>query len=279
MSPADSAALTGSLCQWRKAADGRLPAGSSPEKAAAQRRLSASRPRGPHVEMAAAAPSRRRLSLGRRGLEPAGSRRGVARTTQCWLWLASATALLHATAFGCGTTWAGLRAVPQTRPRRLRVPAGATNGGSEQLSTLTVVVDEDAENSQDSNGIKVGRIGGRTAGRKVPPRPTEVRPPPASSTEQGEGPLGALKTVAAVLLALWLGRALLEFTLFSSQDTDTYYVSSRSMVAVTTIDENGQRRTNVQEDSNVRTNIPGLRKGDTVVLPSLAPFGYFDGYQ
>lgn len=144
---------------------------------------------------------------------------------------------------------------------------------------MTVVVDEDAENSQDSNGIKVGRIGGRTAGRKVPPRPTEVRPPPASSTEQGEGPLGALKTVAAVLLALWLGRALLEFTLFSSQDTDTYYVSSRSMVAVTTIDENGQRRTNVQEDSNVRTNIPGLRKGDTVVLPSLAPFGYFDGYQ
>lgn len=84
--------------------------------------------------------------------------------------------------------------------------------------------------------------------------------------------------VALVLLALAKLTGAV-FTDSSGEPQDTYYVSSRSMVAITTIGEDGQRRTEVKEDSDVRTNIRGLSSGD---VKNLAPppgiFGYLDRY-
>ncbi|CAK0800954.1 unnamed protein product [Prorocentrum cordatum] len=61
---------------------------------------------------------------------------------------------------------------------------------------------------------------------------------------------------------------------------DTYYFSSRSMVAVTTVDESGNRKTDVKQDQSVRTNIPGLRGGDSNTQRLLSPestlFGMLD---
>mmetsp|Transcript_5817 Transcript_5817/g.11677 ORF Transcript_5817/g.11677 Transcript_5817/m.11677 type:complete len:220 (+) Transcript_5817:39-698(+) len=133
----------------------------------------------------------------------------------------------------------------------------------------------DAEAQRRSPGVR--RLGGRGApGKAAPGRPTQA----AASGEvaEEEGP-DVFKTVAAVLLALFLGRAVLGGMLFGGVgggDQDTYYFSSRSMVSVTTLGEDGQRRTSVKEDSSVRTNIPGLQAGDRAFTSQrLLPFDPF----
>eukprot|EP00439_Symbiodinium_sp_Y106_P040380 s2804_g4.t4 len=62
----------------------------------------------------------------------------------------------------------------------------------------------------------------------------------------------AFGQVLSVLLALWLGRFVLELNLFGAEGT--YYVSSRSVVA-TTVTQGGRATTNIQENAQIRTNL------------------------
>mmetsp|Transcript_104081 Transcript_104081/g.315910 ORF Transcript_104081/g.315910 Transcript_104081/m.315910 type:complete len:216 (-) Transcript_104081:61-708(-) len=130
----------------------------------------------------------------------------------------------------------------------------------------------------------IGRIGGRTSVSRGRTAPGTRAPPRSASAPQGgeEEDTNVLGKVLTLLVALWLGRFALESMLFPSSYQDTYYYSSRSMIAVTSVDENGERKTSVKEDSSVRTNIPGLQSrersdGDsrpTLLLPS----GFFEPY-
>ncbi|CAE7515620.1 Clcn7 [Symbiodinium microadriaticum] len=62
----------------------------------------------------------------------------------------------------------------------------------------------------------------------------------------------AFGQVLSLLLALWLGRFVLEMNLFGTEGT--YYVSSRSVVA-TTVTQGGRATTNIQENAEIRTNL------------------------
>ncbi|CAE8605016.1 unnamed protein product, partial [Polarella glacialis] len=126
----------------------------------------------------------------------------------------------------------------------------------------------------------VGRIGGKSSAKS----PFAAAPPPAprrrGAPEEHDG--GAtfagitlrvgdnyLVKVLAVLLAVWVGRFVLETTLFGGgNQQDSYYVSSSSYVMTSTVDESGQRTKSVQKSSTFRTNIAGLRSPTQRDLPA-----------
>lgn len=92
-----------------------------------------------------------------------------------------------------------------------------------------------------------------------------------------------LRALAAGLLALFFARLALGMG-GMGEPQDTYYYSSRSMIAITTVGDDGRLKTSVQEDSAVRTNIRGMRSDSNSAIdnrleapaPPLA-FGW-DGY-
>jgi len=159
------------------------------------------------------------------------------------------------------------------------VGEGAAEGG--QTSGASSTDTTEADSPPSPRGVGAGRIGGRmpsATSRQAQSPPQQRTPTPRQPEAEGEGPLGLVKTVGAVLLALVLGRAALDFA-FGDEEQDTYYVSSRSMISVTTYDENGQRQTSIKEDSDVRTNIPGLKAGSrsgSAIVPPSSYLGLFD---
>jgi len=89
-----------------------------------------------------------------------------------------------------------------------------------------------------------------------------------------------LGTVLSLLVALWLARFALDAFLFPPEQ-GTYYYSSRSMVSVMSVGEDGQTRSSVKQDTRIQTNIPGLRStersNESPGVPMLPP-GFFEPF-
>ncbi|CAE7482610.1 Clcn7 [Symbiodinium sp. CCMP2456] len=90
---------------------------------------------------------------------------------------------------------------------------------------------------------------GRLQGGRSKPGP---RKPAVDIRRSQEDEGNSFGQVLSLLLALWLGRFVLEMNLFGTEGT--YYVSSRSLVA-TTVTQGGRATTNIQENAEIRTNL------------------------
>mmetsp|Transcript_16832 Transcript_16832/g.39080 ORF Transcript_16832/g.39080 Transcript_16832/m.39080 type:complete len:242 (-) Transcript_16832:165-890(-) len=126
-----------------------------------------------------------------------------------------------------------------------------------------VAIEEQQETAAPEKTRQAGRLKGKAASPR-PPRPTKPAAPPRE--EKG---VSVPQVILGSLLALAIARLLLGF---SGPDNATspqayYWSSSRSVVSVTTTDEYGDRRTTLNEDANVQTNIPGLKSYDRSVAP------------
>eukprot|EP00439_Symbiodinium_sp_Y106_P038639 s2804_g4.t1 len=110
--------------------------------------------------------------------------------------------------------------------------------------------DNDAAAGLPAEGSNTRARGlGRLQGGRSKPGPRK----PAVDIRRSQADEGnAFGQVLSVLLALWLGRFVLELNLFGAEGT--YYVSSRSVVA-TTVTQGGRATTNIQENAQIRTNL------------------------
>eukprot|EP00929_Paragymnodinium_shiwhaense_P011309 TRINITY_DN11687_c0_g3_i2.p1 TRINITY_DN11687_c0_g3~~TRINITY_DN11687_c0_g3_i2.p1 ORF type:complete len:219 (-),score=29.92 TRINITY_DN11687_c0_g3_i2:368-1024(-) len=138
-------------------------------------------------------------------------------------------------------------------PRRCCGEPAVTQRGADgqetKASAARLGLNETAEDvASRSPGIR--RVGG------------SARSPQRSSEDKTDKKSGLVTAIAGALAALFALRLLFGASLDTQPDT-YYYSSSRSFVAVTTYDSNGERKTSVQEDSNVRTNIQGLQPGSS----------------
>ena len=105
------------------------------------------------------------------------------------------------------------------------------------------------ENDEPRGRVSGGRLGGRLPDLDEPVPQRE--PTPAKSGAGIGGPV-------ASLIALFLASKLL----LGIGGGEEYYVYTSSSSSVTIIDENGQPRTQSEQSSSFRTNIPGLTSPD-----------------
>mmetsp|Transcript_73187 Transcript_73187/g.136776 ORF Transcript_73187/g.136776 Transcript_73187/m.136776 type:complete len:265 (+) Transcript_73187:42-836(+) len=138
--------------------------------------------------------------------------------------------------------------------------------GDEQ--TQQVAIEEQKETTSPEKPRLAGRLKGK-ASTRTPPRSGKSKLAAPPREEKG---LGVPQLILGSLLALALARLVLGFGggdngAEQAYPQAYYWSSSRSVVSVTTTDEYGDRRTTMNEDANVRTNIPGLKSYDRSIAP------------
>jgi len=143
---------------------------------------------------------------------------------------------------------------------------GSDNGRDPSSSSLVATAEEQQQQRQPGTG----RVKGRSSAADISRRNLNTARPEENQNENEQPDL--LRTALSILAALFIGKLALGFlSPPADEPQDTYFFSSRSMVSVTSIGEDGKRRTNVQEDSSIRTNIKGLGSGSVTESPEASP--------
>jgi len=146
---------------------------------------------------------------------------------------------------------------------------------TEEPRSSQAIVETEAEPKSEQVSRPVGRVKGKAADRSKPirqGRSSNERPQKNEMLSAAEQIGSVPQLILGGLFALFIARFVLGFGAMDNSAPQAYpqayyFSSSRSMVSVTTTDINGDRRTTVNEDADVRTNIPGLKSYDRSTLP------------